>query len=120
MTDAVTNAMRADDSEELRAENERLRSGLDQMRDEVLHLGRALEAMHRLSEEVAILNNEAERLRAVAGELVAVSERSRAETAAERHRADLLARELAAVHTSTSWRLTRPVRWLARRLRGSG
>jgi hypothetical protein len=136
----VTNAMRAADQDEpppldsdhdrddLRAENQRLRSGLEQMRDEVLRLGRALEALHRLHEQVAVLNAEAERLRAVAGELREASERSRAETAAEsraetaaeRSRADQLTSELAAAHASTSWRLTRPVRWLARLLRGSG
>jgi hypothetical protein len=132
----VTNAMRAagqdepppldtdHDRDDLRAENQRLRSGLEQMRDEVLRLGRALEALHRLHEQVAVLNAEAERLRAVARELREASERSRAETAAEtaaeRSRADQLTSELAAAHASTSWRLTRPVRWLARRLRGSG
>ena len=112
------------DRDDLRAENQRLRSGLEQMRDEVLRLGRALEALHRLHEQVAVLNAEAERLRAVARELREASERSRAETAAEtaaeRSRADQLTSELAAAHASTSWRLTRPVRWLARRLRGSG
>ncbi len=60
------------------------------MRSEIMLLSRALEPMHRLSEGLATM----------------------------RAQVDRLDQRLSATYASTSWRLTRPVRLLSRLLRG--
>jgi hypothetical protein len=77
------------DLDDLREENRRLRAATVQMRAEIVLLSRALEPMHRLHEELE----------------------------ARRAEVDILAGRLAATYASTSWRLTRLVRLLSRKLR---
>ena len=112
------------DMDDLRAENQRLRAGLEQMQGDVLRLSRALEPMHQLNEELAQLREEAEQLRAAEqshrdraeqlAQLRGEAEQLRAAGLAYRERIDQLAGQLHAVYDSSSWRLTRPIRWLKR------
>jgi predicted RNase H-like nuclease (RuvC/YqgF family) len=104
------------DMDDLRLENHRLRAGLEQMRDEVLRLGRALEPMHRLNEEISTLHAEVERLSESGLALRACVDRSDRELQTQRQHAEYLAGELRSVYASSSWRLTGPLRWLARGL----
>jgi uncharacterized coiled-coil DUF342 family protein len=109
------------DLDDLRAENQRLRAGLEQMQGDVLRLSRALEPMHRSNEELAQLRGEtdqlrteAEQLRTEAEQLRTEAEQLRAAGQAYRERIEQLAGQLQAVYDSSSWRLTRPIRWLKR------
>jgi predicted RNase H-like nuclease (RuvC/YqgF family) len=102
------------EDDDLLAENRRLRSGLEQMREEVLRLGRALETLHGLQEEVSHLRDEVGGLRADsrtdhgrANQLAALLETA---SRMERDYSD----QLAAVHASSSWRITSPLRWVIR------
>ena len=119
--------------DDLRVENQRLRIGLAQTQADVFRLGRALEPMHRLNEELAALRDEAKQLRAerqshyeqlteLRGEMEQLradrqacwehSERLEAAERANREQIELLAGQLHAVYGSSSWRLTQPVRRL--------
>jgi predicted RNase H-like nuclease (RuvC/YqgF family) len=105
------------ETDDLLAENRRLRSGLEQMREEVLRLGRALETLHQLQEEVLHLRGEVDRLRANsridherADQLAALVE---ATARMERDSSD----QLTAVYASSSWRITGPLRWVMRCIR---
>lgn len=141
------------DMSDLLAENRRLRAGLEQMQGDVLRLGRAVEPMHRLNEDLARLRDQAEQLGAagqshreraeqLAGQLAQLQGEAvqlkgeaeqlrRAGQVCREHNAELeaagqtyrehieqLAGQLQDVYDSTSWRLTRPVRWLKRCLSG--
>lgn len=114
---AVTEDPAGPDMYDLRAENRRLRSGVEQMRDEVLRLGRALEPMHRLNEEVSRLRVELDRHQTELRAYREQAEHLEAELKAAAEIATASAEQLAAVYASSSWRLTRPLRYLMRRLR---
>lgn len=99
---------------DLRAENRRLRSGLQQMQDEVIRLGRALEPMHRLHEEIAQLRAELNQHQTESEACRGRAERLKASLQAANERALVSAEQLAAVYASSSWQFARPLRWLKR------
>jgi FkbM family methyltransferase len=115
------------DLDDLREENRRLRAAAGQMRAEILALSRALEPMHRLGDELERHRAQAGSLARSVGErdvelgaLRAALEQLRAAEAGERARSEALARQLNAVHRSSSWLLTRPWRGVGRLLRRGG
>jgi predicted RNase H-like nuclease (RuvC/YqgF family) len=105
------------DTDDLLAENRRLRSGLTQMREEVLRLGRALETMHQFQAEVFQLRSEVDRLRAASHTDQEMANQLKELLQATAMKEREFSGQIKAIHASSSWRITRPLRWIARSMR---
>lgn len=128
------------DMDDLLAENRRLRAGLEQMQGNVLRLSQALEPMHRVNEEMVMLGaetalirteldshrerreqlthelsqrrGEVEGLRAILQGCRDQNKQLQDTCYQNREKIERLTIHLQAVLNSSSWRLTRPIRWL--------